>query len=208
MQDSKKAKSPFHQALHAFQMKNKDKPIMHIDIHGKFNRLDDYDLDLGIESLNVKWGQIDPDFCISFSKVLTDNFNKALSLTKKYKGFDPICNNQPNLHGYWGCENLYTMTEQAIDLGIPSFQLEIPNAMRQQLYIDKNFSNAFLKAIVDSYNSVVDIWWPARLITQVCDENIGKSLVQINEKQSNNNYEVLVKKYEKWDSVPAVGKII
>ena len=34
MQNEKKANSPFHQTLHAFQMGNVNKPIMHVDLHG------------------------------------------------------------------------------------------------------------------------------------------------------------------------------
>lgn len=57
-------------------------------------------------------------------------FNIALEGIPKYKDFKADCNNDPYLHGLWG-GNLRTMTEQAIELGIPSFQLEIPLTMRR-----------------------------------------------------------------------------
>ncbi len=209
MQDSKKPFSPFHQSLHALQMKNKDLPLMHVDIHGKVNRKTNFDLDLGIECLIVKWEQIDPEFCVNFNKVLTENFNKALTLAKPYKGFKPVCNNEPYLNGYWGCENLYTMTEQAIDLGIPSMQLEIPKEMRQQLYTNKSFSDSFLKAILTSYETVVKVWWPTRKIKQILDVKIGSNLKEIKENESKNNCESLVKEYENWELItPIKGQSI
>ena len=43
--------SPFHRMLHAWALENHGKPLMHIDIHGKMDRKDTYELDLGVESL-------------------------------------------------------------------------------------------------------------------------------------------------------------
>lgn len=40
----------------------------------------------------------------------------------KYREFECKFNTSPYLHGYWG-DKMLTMTEQAILLGIPSFQL-------------------------------------------------------------------------------------
>lgn len=40
--------SPFHQILHKFCVINKDLPIFHVDVHGKMDRKDCYDLDLGV----------------------------------------------------------------------------------------------------------------------------------------------------------------
>jgi hypothetical protein len=40
-----------------------------------------------------------------------------------------MCQPDPVLHGFWGGE-IKTMTEQAIQIGVPSFQLEIPLKMR------------------------------------------------------------------------------
>jgi hypothetical protein len=46
------AESPFHRMLHAWALGNQEVPLMHIDIHGKMDRKDTYELDLGVESLN------------------------------------------------------------------------------------------------------------------------------------------------------------
>ena len=50
-------KSPFHQVLHRFQMENTDKPLLHVDIHGKMDRSKDYELDLGVACLLKHWDQ-------------------------------------------------------------------------------------------------------------------------------------------------------
>jgi len=39
--------SKFHCALHKWALVNKNKPLFHIDIHGKKNRKNNADLDLG-----------------------------------------------------------------------------------------------------------------------------------------------------------------
>ena len=45
------AQSPFHRVLHAWSAANIGTPLMHIDIHGKMDRKDNYELDLGIQCL-------------------------------------------------------------------------------------------------------------------------------------------------------------
>ena len=52
-----------------------------------------------------------------------------------FKGFKCSFNTSPSLHGFWG-GNLHTMTTQAVMLGIPSMQLEIPMAVRKKLLRD------------------------------------------------------------------------
>ncbi len=54
------------------------------------------------------------------------------------------------------------MTEQAIELGVPSFQLEIPLKMRQTLYKDEALSKAFFGVILEVYTSIVVPYWAAK----------------------------------------------
>ena len=44
----KEAESPFHRMLHAWALGNAGNPLMHIDIHGKMDRKETYELDLGV----------------------------------------------------------------------------------------------------------------------------------------------------------------
>jgi len=52
----KEAESPFHRMVHAWALGNAAKPLMHIDIHGKMDRKDTYELDLGVKSLHKHFG--------------------------------------------------------------------------------------------------------------------------------------------------------
>jgi hypothetical protein len=93
---------------------------MHVDIHGKMDRKDNYELDLGISCLYKHWeGHEEREFLNAFNQRLTDGFNKILQSIPKYKEYKAICNNDPYLNGNWGGE-LVTMTEQAAELGIPT----------------------------------------------------------------------------------------
>lgn len=60
----------------------------------------------------------------------------------------------PNLHGYWGCD-IHTMTEQAIKLGIPSIQLEIPFTVRRKLFKDQALRTKFQLLIKQLYETVI-----------------------------------------------------
>lgn len=47
--------SQFHLCLHAWALRNEGLPILHVDVHGKLNRKDDCEVDVGRESLNHHW---------------------------------------------------------------------------------------------------------------------------------------------------------
>ena len=83
------------------------------------DRKDNYELDLGVECLRVHWGDKDPTFVTRLVEHLTAGFNKAMASLPKYKEYKAKTNNDCWLNGYWG-DPLRTMTEQAIELGIPS----------------------------------------------------------------------------------------
>ena len=44
-------KNPFHQSLHYWALKNQGKEILHVDIHGKMNRKNNCEIDVGMVSL-------------------------------------------------------------------------------------------------------------------------------------------------------------
>lgn len=79
----------------------------------------------------------------------------------KWKEYKARCEPDPYLNGNWGGE-LRTMTEQAIELGVPSFQLEIPLKMRNALYKDEALSKAFFGVILDVYTTIVVPYWVAK----------------------------------------------
>lgn len=47
--------SQFHQSLHKWALKNENIPILHVDIHGKLNRENNCEVDVGIRSMEVHW---------------------------------------------------------------------------------------------------------------------------------------------------------
>lgn len=103
-------RSPFHRVLHAWQLANLGLPLLHVDIHGKMDRKDSYDLDLGVACLHKHWLHEEPEFVNAFIGRLTSGFNKVLASIPKYKEYKAVCNNDPDLHGNWGGD-LRTMTE-------------------------------------------------------------------------------------------------
>ena len=97
--------------LHAWALANHEKPLLHIDIHGKMDRKDTYELDLGIQCIYKHFGKRnETEFIDAFIGSLTEGFNKALMPLETYKGFKASCQNDPVLHGNWGGD-LRTMTE-------------------------------------------------------------------------------------------------
>ena len=47
--------SQFHLSLHAWAAKNEELPLLHIDIHGKKNRKDNVEIDVGKASMQAHW---------------------------------------------------------------------------------------------------------------------------------------------------------
>ena len=139
-------KNQFHLALHSWAEKNKHLPLLHVDIHGKSDQ-EVCQIDIGIKSIEEHWGKEDP---------LIDH------LTKYFKEFAQIFEGSDiegcefNMHGdFEGCWKKYkkwkpdrhSMTEQAIELGIPSLQMELPRKVRKELFSNpallKKFSSGF-----------------------------------------------------------------
>ena len=90
-----------------------------------------------------------------------------------YKDYKAVVNNEPYLSGYWG-GGLKTMTEQAAEMFIPTFQLEIPLKMRAHLFKEEATSKAFLNAIVEIYNEVIVPWWPVKSVpSRFCKESVA-----------------------------------
>lgn len=191
LKKSKFEKSPFHQSLHAFRIKNIDKPLLHIDIHGKKDSNIKTTLDLGVECLLVKWTD-EQKFCKNLISALTDNINKAFASSHKMQSSKAYCDNEPYLNGYWGDVDIYTMTEQAVDLAIPSLQLEIPLSMREELFINKSFSDSFYESLIDTYNSVIIPWFNSKKVQPIYSIKIYKMLVEI----SKENLDKIISEFE------------
>jgi hypothetical protein len=65
---------------------------MHIDIHGKMDRKDSYELDLGGSSLYKHWTKYnETNFINSFITTLTKGFTHLLAPLPKYKDYQALC---------------------------------------------------------------------------------------------------------------------
>ena len=159
--------------FHAWILNNPGIPLMHVDIHGKMDRKDSYELDLGVACMYKHWDK-DLEFQQMFVAKLTEGFNRVLAPLPKWKEYKAKCNNEPYLNGNWGSE-IRTMTEQAIELGVPSIQLEIPLKMRETIYKDSTLLKAFLGVINDVYANVVVPYWATRQIALRPNEEIAFS---------------------------------
>lgn len=135
--ESQYSLSPFHQTLHKFQLHHHSKksPLFHVDIHGKFDVKDRCELDVGLACMEEYWEE--PELVALLRKYLSTEFNRLFK-GLKIGGHDPVCNCDPYLNGLWG-GNMATMNQQAINLGVPSIQLEIPRKMRNLLARDDKF---------------------------------------------------------------------
>ena len=102
------------------------------------------------------------------------------------------------LHGFWGgsgAGKLHTMTEQGVMLGITSFQLEIPRAIRRKLAQSPAYINGLAKIIVDLYNDFIVPRWMCKEIS-VKNPNIEYAQQVVEE---NVNFAKVIPEYLRWD---------
>jgi hypothetical protein len=123
---------------------------LHVDLHGKINRVGNFDLDVGTASMDA--------FFSASGRILLlrDLLERELTTAMErcpvdLKGMPATVNMSPQLSGLWGVYEgaPHTMTTQAVLLGLHSVQLEIPFLMRSQLMSTTNpaFFLAFATAI-------------------------------------------------------------
>lgn len=85
-----------------------NKTLFHIDIHGKCNRKNNSDMDLGTMPMTWLWPK-ESEFQDNLVESLKNGFDQVFK-NIKIRGFTPNCESDPYLHGYWG-NGLTTMTE-------------------------------------------------------------------------------------------------
>ena len=170
---------------------------MHVDVHGKLTRSDGYELDVGISCLQQHWNckqYQEGYFTEAFEYQLKKQFDEILlKHVTPSKGFDASTNTNPYLCGNWGNVDCATMTEQAIHLGIPSFQLEIPPPMRKEIFYSEALCKKMAQAIYKIYKDVVVAWWPVKTVPLVADEELA---VQVkNHPMKKDDFKKMMKDY-------------
>jgi len=94
--------SAFHRAIHLFMLRNQGKPLMHIDIHGKNDRKNNSEVDLGIKQLEKMLPESQQE---TFVQPLINQFRSKMN--KIFKGvrarnFQVWFNHKiETLTGYW-----------------------------------------------------------------------------------------------------------
>lgn len=97
-----------------------DQPLLHVDLHGKVDRKDNLEIDLGIAPMSEVWDEG------ALVKEIKRTMKTELDLSFKSvpSKFTPKCQVDPFLHGYWGWDDLFTISHQSIAfLNLPAFQL-------------------------------------------------------------------------------------
>eukprot|EP00002_Diphylleia_rotans_P001219 TRINITY_DN10684_c0_g1_i1.p1 TRINITY_DN10684_c0_g1~~TRINITY_DN10684_c0_g1_i1.p1 ORF type:complete len:521 (-),score=88.29 TRINITY_DN10684_c0_g1_i1:234-1796(-) len=153
---SQLSQSPWHEILIKFRARFPKGPLMHVDIHGKMDRKDNLDLDLGMEPMNALWPQ--QDFVCEMRDSLANGFLQVLKDVRRATADDPRTFGvelDPDLCGFWGFDSFHTMTHQAVLLGIPSCQLEVPFSMRKVLCSDPDTLHGFAIALHRTFMQVV-----------------------------------------------------
>eukprot|EP01064_Diplonema_japonicum_P039013 TRINITY_DN966_c3_g1_i1.p1 TRINITY_DN966_c3_g1~~TRINITY_DN966_c3_g1_i1.p1 ORF type:complete len:399 (+),score=56.48 TRINITY_DN966_c3_g1_i1:69-1199(+) len=146
-------KSPWHKALlkwkDAFQRTNL--PILHIDIHGKMDRKDNLDMDLGAGAMEAVWGR-DHEVTKKVKQIATEEF-RSVFLGRRCYGYKRLrmgVESEPQLKGH-NNRGFHTTTHQSALLGIPALQLELPRTLRRALCIETHLFGKFVAAIANIY---------------------------------------------------------
>ena len=93
------------------------------------------------------------------------------------------------------------MTHQAIILGIPSFQLEIPRSVRKLLGKDDILMEKFATQIYDFYQNTICKMWKKYELTLFQEPYIFDDIVNLYEDADTSLLKKLSKEYQLWEKV-------
>ena len=102
------------------------------------------------------------------------------------------------LSGYWG-DDVQTMTTQAVILGVPSFQLEIPRSVRKLLSLNDELLERFANGIYNLYEDVVWRMWRERMLVLNQTPYKYDSITNIYAKTTLNDINSLSEEYLKFE---------
>ena len=93
------------------------------------------------------------------------------------------------------------MTHQAISLGIPSFQLEIPRSVRKLLGRDDKLMEKFATHLYDFYQNTICKMWKDYELTLFQEPYIFDDIVNLYEDADTSLLKKLSKEYQLWEKV-------
>ncbi|KAF0984302.1 hypothetical protein FDP41_007479 [Naegleria fowleri] len=186
--------SPFHLFLHKFKKLYNGIPMLHVDIHGKVNRRDNRNIDVGFAPMMEFWSNS------IHAKILKDDFCKRLTnavslCTRSVGGFKVGVEKEPSQNGLRGENAPHTLSHQSVLLEIPAVQLEIPYDVRKELVENDAFLEEVAKAITECYKITVckmyDMNWQQchHHIVRLNTENDKKTLRLTSKKHHHDHVE-------------------
>ena len=143
--------------------------MLHVDVHGKMDRKNNLDLDVGLGPMEQVWDEeydtgSTERFAGPIKAVLADAFERCFDgaprifNAKARAKMAPSVELDPRLHGYWGDDCEKTISHQSVEmLGVPALQLEIPFCMRKELVENDVFFKCFAQAIFEAADHVLEV---------------------------------------------------
>lgn len=168
--------SPFHHFLHRFIKEKPEKPLLLVDLLGKKNRRGKtgltVDIDVGTGPLLEEWDDTIDAYGLvqGIQKQIKAQLTNGLTAGdyktppfKKSKAEHPYgVETEPTLDGFWGSD-MYTVTNQAVCLGIPAFHLKMPDYFRAHLLRDVKLFGLFAETLANVYKNVIVPWWATHM---------------------------------------------
>lgn len=140
-------------------------PVFHIDVHGKMDRKDNLDLDIGLGPMEHCWADKDDAEGRAEVAALKEHLAggmreafkclKGKSFTVHQKQMHMTVEEDPYLNAYWGSGTFETISHQSVNLRMPAIQLEIPHTMRKELLTNDVLFKKFATALMQSYKYCV-----------------------------------------------------
>ena len=149
------AASPWHSTLKAWKaaFAETNIPLLHIDLHGKLDRKENLNIDVGVGAMEELWR--DKPIVAKLKKAINKELTKALEGRRQY-GYKQLrmgVEKDPSLRGY-NNRGFHTMAHQSVLLGVPAVQLELPRTVRKALLVENVLFDKFADAIAQTYMQV------------------------------------------------------
>lgn len=134
---------------------------MHIDFHGKLNRKDNLNMDVGSIAYYYEHWDTTHKFYNKLIKCVKNEMKRSIcnnvTYVTKYGNFKFDVDMDPFLCGCWA-DGQQTMVQQGVKLGIPSLQIEMPLKMRKELVGNRRLIENLAESLVNIYGEIKKNW--------------------------------------------------
>eukprot|EP01062_Namystynia_karyoxenos_P052880 TRINITY_DN4257_c1_g1_i2.p2 TRINITY_DN4257_c1_g1~~TRINITY_DN4257_c1_g1_i2.p2 ORF type:complete len:506 (+),score=157.20 TRINITY_DN4257_c1_g1_i2:63-1520(+) len=149
------SRSPWNRALREWReaFAGTGIPLLHVDLHGKLDRKDNLEMDVGTGALEAAWP--DQQFTQTVKSAFCSALEGAFEGRRRY-GFKQLpfaVQRDPELKGH-NSRGFHTMSHQSVLLGVPAVQLELPRTMRRALLVEHVLFDKFAAAIAAAYRTI------------------------------------------------------